>query len=93
MTKNERKAMQDFINRIEDYQTQRNNAFAELQKLSVEAGLPKYCSAKENRDQLVKVGNRYADNIYNEYVKMTGKIETMHEFGEMLASLSFWKNN
>lgn len=97
MTKKEHDALQRFINRRTAMETERTNAFIELKEMSQKHGLPEWCDAEENRNQLQNVSDEFdkyrANYLYEKYIVLGAKIDLMNDLGGTLAELNFWKNN
>lgn len=101
MKTNERKALQELFNNIQDVRDGRIKVFNELQSLSKENGLPAWCSAEENLKQLVKLNNiKYNEfwtvsekdlELYEAYLILQGKETQLMELDETLADIKFWK--
>jgi len=92
MTQAERTALQKLINETTTINNRRNECFKELQIMSKECGLPMWCCAKTNRDQLQQTDfARKADCLYEEYLVLGGKDDMLMKFGRTLAELGFWK--
>lgn len=94
MTKNERKALQDFMNKTKEFSAERDEAFHALQELSRKHGLSIYCCAKSNMEQLQNTSDKdLAMTLYEKYVESCGKYDLITEYGCMLAELNFWKKS
>ena len=93
MTKTERKALQDFMNKIQTVNDEKDYYFKKLQKLCFENGLQPCCCAKTNRDILLKAGvnDDYTNYLYDHYMELNGKRNLLDEYGTMLAQLNFWE--
>ena len=92
MTKREREAMQELVNRSQYYEELRDNAFQRLQELNATEGTGhRWCSAPQNIRDLMSCGKDYMW-IYNQYVEYDAKADAFKwELGSTLAELNFWK--
>ena len=91
MTKTERKALQEYINKMTGYRVVVDIAFKELQDLNEKEGTGhRWCCADQNYKDLLSVGKDYT-NIYNRYVQYNGMIDALNQLGNTLAELNFWK--
>jgi len=91
MRKNERKALQEFMNKIHDIDDERDYAFHRLQEMSRENGMPVYCDAKTNWKQLIEADVPMANYYYKHYLQASAKYDLIEEYGSMLANIDFWK--
>lgn len=92
MTERERTALQGFMNKWNEIESDKDEAFKKLQNLSRDNGLPVYCCAKTNAEQLRAAGVEIAEEWYERYVMKCGEADLIQEYGEMLSGINFWKN-
>ena len=92
MRKEERKALQGFMNRYEELNKERDRYFKELQEENKKVTGTAWCCAKSNMEDLKKAGVTWAESHYERYVQLGAKIDLLGEYGSMLAELGFWKN-
>lgn len=101
MTKAERAMLQGIINRLGPLGDESDRIFKELQAMARDLGLPVYCSAKSNTEQLLKCDEPYtkystyaasADYLYEQYVEINAKKDMIRELGGELAKLGFFKS-
>lgn len=97
MTNKEHNALKRFFNRRQAMETERNNAFTELQEMSRKNGLPAWCCAEDNRNQLQNVSDESdrirANYLYEKYIVLGAKLDLLNDLGGTLAELNFWKNH
>lgn len=92
MKQTERKALQDFMNKYGELRKEQDRIFKELQEENRKVNGNAWCCAKTNYEELKELGIKWAESYYEEYVKLTGKLDLISEYGSMLAELNFWKN-
>ena len=96
MTKNERTALQGFMNKLAEVNRAKDECFDKLKDMNKRVGSHKaWCSAEDNYSDIMKYSydmyKEEATSIYAEYKKLCGKYEMLDEYGTMLAELNFWK--
>lgn len=94
MTKKEHDALQKFMNRTMDLQKIESEAFTALQDLATANGLPRYCSAQLNAEQLAHTPDaEKAERLYKQWLDANSKQDLLCDYGMMLAELNFWKKH
>ena len=90
MTKRERKALQEFMNKTCRYDADSDKVFKELQDLNQRMGTGhRWCSAEMNYKDLLSCGHDYG-YLFKMYVALNAKKDLLKEYGSMLAELNFW---
>lgn len=91
MTKNERKALQDFMNKMDTIRAEQGRIFKELQAENRKVTGNAWCCAESNMEDLVNAGVKWAKGRYQRYVELNAQMDLLNEYGSMLAELNFWK--
>lgn len=105
MTRKEHDALQQEMNRIDHYRKLSDRYFKELQDMSRDLGLPVWCSAISNHEQLrdrtepYTVGGcscTYGDRArmaYEMYISCNAKEDALTDVALVLSRLGFWKDS
>lgn len=91
MTKTERTAMQNFMNKYEEIRKEQDRIFNELQIENKSVNGNAWCCAETNAEELYKAGFKWAKGSYQRYVELRGQMDLLMQYGNMLAELNFWK--
>lgn len=103
MTQREHDALQRFINRSQTHRKNADAQYNELQEMCRQLGLPVYCCAKTNYDQLKDHQEPYTENgcnttygrraeiLHHCYIQELAKKDTIEQLGSVLAGYGFWK--
>lgn len=95
MTKKEQQKLQQLFNTINKTREQENNAFKQLQDLNASLGNPRWCSALNNYNDIVKTTTDTrillrAETALANYYEASGKQYALIDLGDILYSLNFW---
>ena len=93
MRKDEREALQKFMNRFGTIREEKDKIFHDLQDLCRKNGKTIWCSAEDNMQELQDTPDaERATDLYNRYWFYEGQYDLIGDYGTMLAEMDFWKS-
>lgn len=102
MTKQLRKDLQNLFNKVGSISERENEILKELQEMSADLGMPRWCSWYDCAKQLRGHEEKYtkggcnttyegrAEVLLKEFYKLEGQDEVIRELGQALANAGFW---
>lgn len=104
MKKQLKQDLQNLFNKVGSISEKEHEILVELQEMSAELGLPRWCSWVDCERQLRGHKEKYTKNgcnctyesraevLLKEFYKLEGQNEIINELGTMLANAGFWQN-